>query len=133
MNKQQAEEARGRCEAATKGPWRAGMESGRNIDGIFIGKGSDESRVAMVYGLPSHSTREDCRSIRYTVPLANLDFITHARADLPAALDMLERAMGLVQSFHALKPMHNPLCKCTDCKHHWTAEALLREWEGRDG
>jgi hypothetical protein len=68
--------ARARCEAATPGPW---VQSNTHSD--VLGP-----TLAIIARLRLETNHE-----------ANLDFIAHARSDLPAALEALEEAQGLVR------------------------------------
>ena len=71
--------AKKRCEAATPGKWR--VDRFVDLFQIFDEHGS------------SISNRQD-----------NRDFIAHARSDLPAALEALEEAQGLLKNLpHAYK------------------------------
>ena len=76
------EEARGRCERATPGPWTASFADEYNGNGM-----SPRARIDSPL-----SPIGDVLSVADPLPSeADLAFIAHARKDLPAALDEIER------------------------------------------
>ena len=79
MKRTEAEQARARCSKATPGPWR-------------------EHSFSLAYD------GDDIPVLWYTIDYdgihaedGNRQLIIHSRTDLPAALDMLERAMRLAK------------------------------------
>lgn len=107
MRKVEAEAARARCEAASPGPWMA-TEYCSPTGKWYI-------RPVGEWG-----------SIPLTTA-ANAQLIAVARTGLPAALDMLERAMTSVKN---LADSEVPAdCTCDYCQDVTEARKLLREWE----
>ena len=151
MTKQRASEASERCEAATPGPWEKIITEYSWAPNADVGRSinSAEGRIVGDRATPKFAHRPEQQ--------ANFEFISHARADLPDALDMLERAMKTLKTF--LNRDHDEgtcgylisggttecyLCRGsasteetvvheTNCMQptHDAAHALLREWEGR--
>ena len=74
MTDLELEEMRDRCNAASTGPWEACL---------------DGWTVRDVHGIHVCSTRSDDNDVEQEVD--DQDFIAHARTDLPAALDEIER------------------------------------------
>lgn len=72
LTRAEIEAIRGRCEKATKGPWR----TGHSVDGVFTE--ADNERIA---------NRFICDAPAY----ANEEFIAHARTDVPALLEQVEK------------------------------------------
>jgi len=103
MTKQEADESKARCEAAAGEPWELGGCSGRMV-------------VRPGYG-----------EIADTDVLAHAEFIVHARSDLPAALEMLGRAMATLD---VLSGIAQTRCGSED-RAVSEATALLREWENK--
>ena len=73
MAKIDLEEIRRRCQAATEGPWTPYIEGRDHVSGSsFIMTSSDDIELS-------------------GATVADYDFIAHARQDLPALVDELER------------------------------------------
>ncbi len=114
MTKTEHTRAKARCEAATGGPWEDSEEAvvgecEYEQPAVWAETDSGEAQIAVIrVGLPGSA--------------ANGPFVAHARADLPAALDMLERAMA------ALRLVRRD-CIWTDATLLDACEALIREWE----
>lgn len=118
MTKQQAEAARARCDAATPGPWL--------IEGLTVYalqfyrwcKGKEEFANRF-----SFSVQPGFDQNRKMTPMpeqvANADFAANARTDLPDALDMLERAMALLERWEQGQVPPREL------------DAVLAEWRGK--
>jgi hypothetical protein len=80
---------RARCEAATDGPWLIdSLESGEY--GLFIDRDPDAERLGC-----------GGRQVAGWLTEANAEFIAHARADLPAALDEIERLRAALDEARA--------------------------------
>ena len=79
-----------RHEAATKGPWRAIRDTGVRNDGGY---------VVFSKAKPSHYLGQDERYEREIGEWhGNLEFIAHARQDLPDCIAEIERLQALVKS-----------------------------------
>ena len=104
MKRIEAGRARARCEAATPGPWL-----------VDIYKGG--TRIVVAPDIPINIFRN----------IPNSQFIVDAREYLPAALEMLERAMHLIFRIKN-QPCASPELRSALCIH-CVAEALLAEWE----
>jgi len=84
--------AKKRCEVATGGGW-----FWNSYDAIWVGKGDDSERIASVSHLEYDREGDEVFSHgdeifgpRAVEARANAEFIAHARADLPAALEIVE-------------------------------------------
>ena len=79
-------EARGRCDAATKGPWESGDGTGRTCwhgeDGVICTEVGQRRVLATL-------------NVNFIRP-NDTAFIAHARTDLPKALEAIERLMQFV-------------------------------------
>jgi len=84
MTKTEAQAARERCEKATPGPWHWGCGRPEVLcaDGLLAGDKAVYVNCGRGSGEPSDE---------------DIPFLVQARMDLPAALDMLERAMKLLE------------------------------------
>ena len=99
-----------RCEAATEGPWED-FQSCQNAISIYFGDPPQE--------ICSYVT--DAVSCKFPVRIrSNMNFIAHARQDLPDCLAEIERLKGL------LKVAKCPNCDGSGGIPHQVAEA---EWE----
>ena len=95
MTEERLAEIRGREKAATQGPWVFEEPDGK----VLLGYTPKEVRVCESGCLGSIASRFVCdmhSDWRYTYkdkdePLANAAFIAHAREDIPALLDEVER------------------------------------------
>ena len=95
MTEERIAEIRGREKAATRGPWVFEEPDGK----VLLGYTPKEVRVCESGCLGSIASRFVCdmhSDWRYTYkdkdePLANAAFIAHAREDIPALLDEVER------------------------------------------
>lgn len=85
---------RARCEAATEGPW-VGASQNRRRDGVGIvaaqRSDGDSAPVAVLAGA----------SFTIKDRAANTQFIAHARSDVPALLDLVERLRAKVEAVEA--------------------------------
>lgn len=115
--------ARARCDAATPGPWETGMTPDLTLDqqaehmARHLQHG-EVCRIHMVWA-PSHPltvigadrTHPDhavtpCTTGNGPTSEANADFIAHARTDLPAALDEVERLRKALAEVDSLVELH---------------------------
>ena len=111
MTKQEHDEAKARCEVATGGPWFSGGGDSNPLVGEYdVWTFTPTTKILLQANHNFSKVAED-----------DARFTAHARADLPAALEMLERAMELVGN-----GMPTVQGACYD---QIAADALLREWE----
>ncbi len=84
MTKKRLAEIQARCEAATEGPWEECKEAGADIVG-------NKDTIIL----------EICRGVKTEAILRdnNLQFIAHARQDLPDCLDEIKRLRGELRRF----------------------------------
>lgn len=87
MNKEELDVIRARCEAATPGKWA-----------YFVNKYNDHiiSVHPAEYQMRTDLTCRNEKEIAYSTYTADLEFIAHARQDIPAlieAVEILEKAM----------------------------------------
>ena len=172
MTKQQAAEARARCAAATPGPWHwhnFGEKCTSLLMFTVYKAGDPESAEvpppgAIEFGRYDEKSGdfvevwerdEDILDERGNQE--DFDFAARARTDLPAALEMLERAMSQLQAFIDRDHADGDCgylygqdgLECTDCgavgrtkeaiQHevgcsqviHDASHVLLREWDGK--
>ena len=104
MTKQQVQEARERAGRATGPSWKVSDILDNGIDGIVTNDGFDNQ---IIIGVPNRLFHDD------------LTFIAHSRADLPAALDMLERAAKIIE---ATKATFLPLPDGLEWMREWRGE-----------
>ena len=71
-----------RCEAATGGPWEKCKEAGADVVAS-----TDMLIFEICCGVKTHCTPRD----------NNVDFIAHARKDLPDCIEEIERLRGAIQ------------------------------------
>lgn len=81
-------EAKKRCDEATPGPWRTPGGDG-TLDYLIETEALLSCREGYVYG-------DEIIVNDYETAKKDLQFIAHARTDLPKALDMLVRAKSLL-------------------------------------
>ena len=114
MTKAEAQAARARCEAATEGPWvwDAAPWVDYDRDKVAPWLTGDDGLGPVITGDGIKAEERDA------------ELIAHARTDLPAALDMLNRC---VTTIGALKFPRGDVYE----EGVIEAEKLLREWEGR--
>lgn len=105
MTRKELAAAKARCKAATGGPW--GYDLNHTV-AVVDGDEWGETIIQIPRGLLTPCYQDG----------VNLEFIANSRVDLPAALDMLDRAMVMLHSYNRFAPSGN-------------AEALLREWDER--
>lgn len=105
MTPEERKEARARCEAATPGPWHyypCGDKSNDCLLGVAFGDKGEHPPPGKVELHPYDEKRHDYEMDKYTLdPVIascedhadynDFDFIAHARTDLPAALDEIDR------------------------------------------
>ena len=120
MTRKEHEASKAICEAATKGPWNPDLE-------FLVGNvpGGRPGGEVIGHFIPSVSDLK-------TPNRANCAFAAHARTGLPAALEMLERAMGLIKATNYNETPQHPkdICSCGACCRERRAKSLLREWDG---
>lgn len=93
MTREQLEEIKKRCIAATPGPWRVEYDSRPDImtdvdGGGYFGEGHVATMIATVskYGPDWHGEKWD--------NMDDADFIAHARTDVPALVAEIENMIG---------------------------------------
>jgi hypothetical protein len=103
MTREQQEAARKRCEAATKsdGSW-----------GVFLWSKGLAGRDNII-----KTNDSNVLGVAFVERAEDLDFIVHARTDLPAALDEIDRLRGVLQSIVDTYPYTRDAAEgCYDCE-----------------
>lgn len=123
MTKDERAEIRARCEAATKGPWIRGFSDGSGVE-------CDEDHGAYICpDLLDHPVVSggSYEGIPKGVILSDdVEFIIHAREDIPALLDALDEAEAELADWReaSRKVLDD---KCPSDEHHCTCVPLLRK------
>ncbi len=114
-----------RCEAATEGPWQK-IKFCLNAVGVFFG--GEFPREICSYTTDAVSNKFPVRVAR------DLDFIAHARTDLPACLKEIERLQKVIEASKDCDLVGVEMCPCVrqaceTCEHNIYPAAVRKALE----
>lgn len=126
MNKLDLDEIRKRCEAATPGPWNIASRFSVNtiVYSVPKGKGWLGNKLIDVPEYGCVATPHDRGNERQITTMGeafgitdDAKFIAHARTDIPALLDALEKAQAVIEASRVLHGLVFPM-PADECRAH---------------
>jgi type VI protein secretion system component VasK len=119
-------EIQARCEAATPGPWYNGDGS---VDRFFAGKNTVASTARVIVERATYNDEFDQQTY------ADIEFIAHARTDLPDALDEIARLRAELDAAQrrASAAVREISHVCDTCKHDLEDDEISAEICGACG
>lgn len=101
MTREQLEEIRKRAEAATPGPWEASFPTGADCQWIDVttAYGAEDELIGTVLPREHMCNPEGVEALQKLTRqrMDDVEFIAHARTDVPALLAEIERLRAILQ------------------------------------